>query len=177
MSGKIHPTRNPIARAIGILLVLLAAAACQTVPKPPQSGFTERQEAVLRANGFAPVEDHWELGIGDRLLFGTDESGLIPAQRDRLNGLARALLDVGIRGARVEGNTDSTGDPAYNLQLSRRRADAVKGALVSGGMSEEAVQTVGLGHSNPVASNRTREGRKENRRVVIIVDAVDADGN
>lgn len=174
MICDIHPARKPIARVIGLLLVLLAAA-CQTVPQPRQQGFTERQEAVLKANGFMPADDRWELGIGNRLLFGTDESALLSPQRDRLNGLAGALLEVGIHGARVEGNADATGSPRYNRELSQRRADAVKQALVSGGMREDAVQAVGLGHTNPIASNRTAEGRRENRRVVIIISAVDAD--
>ena len=154
-------------------LLFLAVSACQTVP-PPTKGFTTQQVAVLQANGFTQVDDHWELGIGDRVLFATDESALLVPQQDRLSGMARALLDVGIAGARVEGNADSTGSQAYNRQLSQRRAETVKGALVTGGMTGDAVQAVGLGNSNPIASNRTREGRRENRRVVIIISAIDA---
>lgn len=163
---------NLAARAIGGILLLLLSA-CQTV-QHPVTGFTARQVAVMQAHGFVSIDDHWELGIGNRLLFATDESALLAQQHDRLNELARALVNVGIRGARVEGNTNSTGARQYNRDLSRRRAEVVKEALVTGGMAAAAVHASGMGQSNPIASNRTREGRQENRRVVIIISPIDA---
>lgn len=157
-----------------LTLASLALGACQTVPAAPS--LSERQAATLRENGFHQSGEDWTLGIPDRLLFKIDESGLIPAQLDRIRGLSGTLVQVGIRGARVEGHTDSTGTAEYNRQLSLRRAEAVKQALVEGGMETAAVRTVGLGKANPIESNRTAAGRQENRRVAIIVTAADLAG-
>ena len=67
------------------------------------------------------------------------------------------------------GHTDSTGNAAYNLALSTRRANAVKDYLVSKGIEKNRVYTEGKGLTQPVADNRTREGRAKNRRVEIEV--------
>ena len=157
-----------------LTLASLALSACQTVPASP--GLSERQVTTLRANGFHQSGDEWTLGIPDRLLFKIDESGLIPEQIERLRGLSGQLMQVSIHGARVEGHTDSTGSAEYNRQLSLRRAEAVKQALVQGGMDAASVRTAGLGKSSPIESNRTAAGRRENRRVAIIVTAADMAG-
>lgn len=67
--------------------------------------------------------------------------------------------------ALLEGHTDSIGAKAYNQKLSLRRANAVSKAIQSFGIDKARITTVGLGESNPVASNKTKEGRAENRRV------------
>lgn len=93
---------------------------------------------------------------------------------DELNLDAESLLDeLAIRMAqypdinvRVEGHTDSTGDEAYNVDLSQRRAQAAVDYLVSQGVAESRFEAVGLGSANPVASNDTEEGRTANRSVV-----------
>ena len=67
------------------------------------------------------------------------------------------------------GHTDSTGPEAYNQGLSVRRAEAVKAYLVSKGIEANRVYTEGKGEKQPVADNRTRDGRAKNRRVEIEV--------
>ncbi len=67
----------------------------------------------------------------------------------------------------VTGYTDSTGSKAYNMKLSERRAEAVKAYLVSKGVAADRITTKGEGEANPVASNKTNEGRAQNRRVEI----------
>ena len=66
---------------------------------------------------------------------------------------------------RIDGYTDSTGPEAYNLGLSERRANAVKRYFVDHGIATNRISTRGLGESNPIASNSTRDGRAQNRRV------------
>jgi len=67
----------------------------------------------------------------------------------------------------LEGHTDSAGDAAYNQQLSTRRAESVKSALVNKyGISPNRITTRGFGETQPVADNSTREGRALNRRVI-----------
>jgi outer membrane protein OmpA-like peptidoglycan-associated protein len=67
----------------------------------------------------------------------------------------------------VEGYTDSYGDPVYNRQLSKYRADMVKNYLIGHGVSPANIIAVGRGPENPIKSNRTFEGRQQNRRVEI----------
>jgi OOP family OmpA-OmpF porin len=72
----------------------------------------------------------------------------------------------------VIGHTDSTGPESYNQGLSERRAAAVKDAMVGLGVNEALISTSGMGESQPRASNATREGRAQNRRVEVAVEAV-----
>lgn len=65
----------------------------------------------------------------------------------------------------LDGHTDSTGPDAYNMGLSKRRANAVKAYLVKKGVAADRLETAGFGESKPVATNDTREGRSLNRRV------------
>jgi outer membrane protein OmpA-like peptidoglycan-associated protein len=67
----------------------------------------------------------------------------------------------------VEGFTDSRGDPVYNKQLSKYRADIVKSYLIGQGISASRINAAGRGPENPLNSNASREGRKKNRRVEI----------
>jgi len=70
----------------------------------------------------------------------------------------------------VEGHTDSIGSEAYNQRLSERRAQAVRDYMIENGISPGRVATRGFGKSRPVASNKTAEGRAQNRRVEIIAE-------
>ncbi|EQD72573.1 outer membrane lipoprotein [mine drainage metagenome] len=67
----------------------------------------------------------------------------------------------------VDGYTDSTGPKAYNVKLSQRRADAVRAYLVRNGVAADRIHTKGYGMANPVASNKTAEGRAQNRHVEV----------
>lgn len=67
----------------------------------------------------------------------------------------------------VAGYTDSLGDPNYNIDLSQRRAQAVADQLVKEGVKPEQLTAVGHGASNPIASNKTKIGRAQNRRVEV----------
>jgi OmpA-OmpF porin, OOP family len=67
----------------------------------------------------------------------------------------------------ISGHTDSQGSDVYNQQLSESRAETVMGILVRKGIKATKITTRGKGKTAPLASNYTREGRKQNRRVVI----------
>jgi OOP family OmpA-OmpF porin len=68
----------------------------------------------------------------------------------------------------IEGYTDNTGSPSYNLELSKERADAVKKALLKMGIEEARIETNGYGDTKPIADNHTVSGRGQNRRVVFV---------
>ena len=87
--------------------------------------------------------------------------------------LAGLLRDNPSASAVVEGYTDSSGaDPHWNLLLSGRRANTVRDKLIeSYGLNPDQITAVGYGAQKPIASNNTREGRKQNRRVILVMDA------
>lgn len=84
-----------------------------------------------------------------------------------LNGLAKLLVDKPSYGLKIEGHTDNVGDDAKNLDLSNRRAAAVKAYLVKRGVDGNKLETAGFGETQPIADNNTVTGRQKNRRVVM----------
>ena len=101
--------------------------------------------------------------------FGFDKTVLQPAGKAKLDDLASKLQGTDIEVVIATGHTDSTGSDAYNQKLSVRRAQAVKAYLVSKGIPAERVLADGKGEKQPVASNKTKDGRAQNRRVDIEV--------
>jgi OOP family OmpA-OmpF porin len=99
--------------------------------------------------------------------FDFDKATLKPAGRQMLDQVAKQADSVNLETLIATGYTDSIGSDAYNLKLSQRRANAVKTYLVSRGIDANHIYAEGKGESNPVASNKTREGRAHNRRVEV----------
>ena len=159
-------------RKLLALLIVAALAACQTVPAKP--AFSGKQVAALTEAEFKPVGDNYELGLSDRVLFAVDQSDLSPEASATIFKLAGVLKSVDIHGAGFEGHTDSTGSDDYNMQLSDRRAAAVKAEFVKAGLPAANMRAAGKGETQPIASNDTDDGRAQNRRVVIIVTPADA---
>jgi outer membrane protein OmpA-like peptidoglycan-associated protein len=87
-----------------------------------------------------------------------------------LNEAVEILKEEGTVAIVVEGHTDGIGSDAYNLKLSRRRADAVRGYLTEHGIAASRIRTEGFGKSKPVASNENADGRAQNRRVELRVE-------
>lgn len=103
------------------------------------------------------------------VLFDFNKYTLKPEARERLakiSGIVLAYPDLKLE---IEGHTDAIGSDDYNQTLSEKRADGVRGYLISSGVVPDHVSAVGLGKSNPVADNSTAEGRKRNRRVEMVV--------
>lgn len=102
--------------------------------------------------------------------FDFDKSNLKPEGKDTLNALVRDMGDLNaVANIEAVGHTDSIGTDEYNQGLSERRAATVKDYLVDQGISADKVEMQGMGESNPIATNQTREGRAQNRRVEITV--------
>ena len=153
---------------LSVLFVMLTLSGCQTAP---QKGLTPAQIAVLKQQGFELTEEGWAFGLSGKVLFGSDLEVLNAQSREIVERIGKALLAVDIQRVRVDGHTDASGQEAYNEQLSVRRANSVVNVLTQVGMRPENIQVRGLGSSEPVASNKTRAGRTENRRVSIVVIA------
>lgn len=101
--------------------------------------------------------------------FDFDKSTLKPAGKSALDDLVSKVGGMNLEVIIAVGHTDSVGTDAYNDKLSVRRADAVKAYLVGKGIERNRVYTEGKGEKQPVADNRTAEGRAKNRRVEIEV--------
>ena len=101
--------------------------------------------------------------------FDFDKAILKAEGKAKLDDLVGKLKAVNLEVVIAIGHTDSVGSAAYNQKLSLRRADAVKGYLVSKGIEANRIYTEGKGKSQPIADNKTAAGRAKNRRVEIEV--------
>ena len=101
--------------------------------------------------------------------FDFDKSVLKPAGKAKLDDLVGKVKGINLEVIIAVGHTDSVGSDAYNQKLSVRRAESVKAYLVTKGIEKNRIYTEGKGEKQPVADNKTKEGRAKNRRVEIEV--------
>lgn len=106
--------------------------------------------------------------LGD-VLFASGKAQLVEGGRSSLEEVVDLLQTEPDKKIRVEGHTDSQGDAEANLQLSAERADAVREALISLGVSSERISSLSMGEDFPIASNDDEAGRAQNRRVDVIL--------
>ncbi|PKN64410.1 MAG: hypothetical protein CVU57_15185 [Deltaproteobacteria bacterium HGW-Deltaproteobacteria-15] len=99
--------------------------------------------------------------------FDTNSTVVRPGLQSEITRVATVMNQYPDTLVRVEGHTDSTGSNDYNMDLSNRRAAAVKNLLTSRGVADSRIDVVGYGESMPVATNETEAGRQKNRRVEI----------
>jgi outer membrane protein OmpA-like peptidoglycan-associated protein len=125
-------------------------------------------QAELEALKATPTPRGLVLTLGD-VMFDTGRSELKSGGMRKIDQLAQFLTEHSERRVQIDGFTDSVGPDAYNEELSRRRADAVKAALVSRNIDPARISTEGYGKAYPVASNSDSGGRQLNRRVEIVI--------
>jgi outer membrane protein OmpA-like peptidoglycan-associated protein len=106
-------------------------------------------------------------------LFASGKSDLLPGAEGKLAPLSEALRHERDHKILIEAFTDSKGTDAGNLDLSQRRAEAVRDYLTSRGFPAGQITANGMGKARPIASNATNEGRATNRRVEIVVQPVE----
>ncbi|MDO8349964.1 MAG: OmpA family protein [Gallionella sp.] len=134
----------------------------------------EQQEQQLKELNAQKTERGLVITLGD-VLFNTNKAQLKSGGMHNVQKLADFLNQYPKHNVLVEGHTDSTGSDSYNLELSDRRANAVRTALIDKGVNGNRVATRGYGEAYPVAGNDTVTGRQLNRRVEIILS--DNNGN
>lgn len=109
------------------------------------------------------------LTLGE-VLFDFDSARLKPYTLRIMDRLATFLIRHEDYVLTIEGHTDSTGSADYNLRLSRERAQSVADALIERAVGQERIATRGYGESRPAASNETSAGRRQNRRVEVVIN-------
>ncbi|MSQ91370.1 MAG: OmpA family protein [Gammaproteobacteria bacterium] len=102
-----------------------------------------------------------------QLQFASNSAALTDADKAALDEMAVNLTRLKFMAGSVEGHTDNTGSDAYNQGLSERRAQTVSDYLQGKGIAVGRLNAAGFGESQPAADNATREGRAQNRRVVL----------
>jgi len=148
---------------------LMPKAACEppakpsAVPPPPPPA---AKPAPAKPKP-APVAE--KVTLAADVLFDFDKAVLKNEGKNKLDDLATKVKAINLEVVIAIGHTDSIGSDAYNQKLSVRRAESVKAYLVSKGVEPNRVYTEGKGEKQPVASNKTKDGRQKNRRVEIEV--------
>ncbi|ACU04609.1 OmpA family protein [Pedobacter heparinus] len=168
-------------RTIVFLALLLPAAySCKTkkiLAKSPETAETKSTDnEIFNIQRELPGDQVERTAAGIRftfsseILFPTNSSYLNEKSKSRIDDVAKVIRNkYADRKVLVEGHSDKTGTPEYNLWLSEKRAASVKTYLVSLGIPEANIKTSGLGDTRPVADNKTKEGRLINRRVEVTV--------
>lgn len=148
------------------LLATLFLTGCQA----PQGKFSPEQVAAMKSYGFSDLNGDWSLGLSDKILFGKNDYTLNDDSKQQIESMASHLADTGITHARMDGHTDNYGEDRYNEALSLKRANIVADAWAEGArIPRSNLATRGLGKQFPVSSNKTAQGRAENRRVAIVI--------
>ena len=117
----------------------------------------------------APVTVATKVTYAADAFFDFDKSVVKPEGKAKLDDLVGKIKDINLEVIIAVGHTDAVGSDTYNQKLSVRRSEAVKAYLVSKGIEKNRVYTEGKGEMQPVADNKTAEGRAKNRRVEIEV--------
>jgi outer membrane protein OmpA-like peptidoglycan-associated protein len=132
--------------------------------KEMRQALDESEAAAIRREG-----NLLAINLRGDVTFDTNSAIIKPGLYSEIDRIANILIKYPETVIQVEGHTDSTGTESYNMQLSARRAEAVKNLLVQEGVGPSRILTMAFGESTPIASNDTEYGRAQNRRVEIKV--------
>ena len=143
----------------------LAAPAPAAAPAAPAPAAAPKPAAPAAA----PAAAASKVTYAADAFFDFDKSVLKPEGKAKLDDLVGKVKGINLEVIIAVGHTDSTGADAYNQKLSVARSEAVKAYLVSKGIEKNRVYTEGKGEKQPVADNKTKEGKAKNRRVEIEV--------
>ena len=166
-----------------LLVALAIAAGCATEPEkpapqpapapvpapppPPKPRAPEPEKPKPAPEKPKPVAE--KVTFAADVLFDFDKAVIKPEGKSKLDDISNKVKGVNLEVVIAIGHADSIGSDAYNQRLSVRRAESVKAYLTSKGIAANRVYTEGKGEKQPVADNKTKEGRAKNRRVEIEV--------
>jgi OOP family OmpA-OmpF porin len=144
-----------------------APVAPAAAPAPAPAPAPRPAPAAPAAAPAGPISE--KVSFSADAFFDFDKAVLKPEGRAKLDKLVADIKGVNIEVVIAVGHTDNVGGDSYNQRLSVRRAEAVKAYLVSKGIESNRVYTEGKGEKQPVADNKTKDGRAKNRRVEVEV--------
>lgn len=144
-----------------------AAAKADAAGATAQEALGKATEADQRLTKLWASRDKRTLTETLVVQFDFDKWMLDDGAQTRLLALVKQLQDQPQLSIELEGFTDTTGPVPYNIQLSQRRAETVRRFLVEKGVELPRIHSIGLGDIRPVADNKTKQGRDQNRRVSI----------
>lgn len=154
---------SPCCRVVAGLWLALLLSACATLTSEPST--------VVAARGITAVslaDGNTRFDIATDVAFDFGSAVLRPAFAAQLAQSVKPYLQHPVR---VSAYTDNVGAPAFNLELSQRRAGAVAELLREQGFSTAQLAVSGYGEDNPVASNASEAGRRQNRRIELLITA------
>ena len=140
-----------------------APAPAVAPPPPPAPAVAPRAAPAPQAPAASKVT------YAADAFFDFDKATLKPAGKAKLDDLVGKVKGINLEVIIAVGHTDNVGSDVYNQKLSVKRAESVKAYLVSKGIEKNRIYTEGKGEKQPVADNKTNEGRGKNRRVEIEV--------
>ncbi|MFY9142825.1 OmpA family protein [Sulfuricurvum sp.] len=129
--------------------------------------FDPQDKCPNTPKGFKVDVDGCPLKATLQLNFATDSNKVDAEGEAKVAEFASFLNESPAYKANIVGHTDSTGSDKYNQKLSEKRAETVKTMLIKDGVAAERLTSEGMGEKMPVASNKTKEGRAENRRIEV----------
>ena len=147
----------------------VAIPAAPPEPAPAQPAPAPKPVPVVPVVPPAPEPKSEKVTFETDTLFDFDKAVVKPEGKRKLNELASRLLTMTVEVVVAVGHTDAIGTDAYNQKLSERRAQAVKDYLLTQKIPADRIFIEGKGEKQPVADNKTREGRAKNRRVEVEV--------
>jgi OOP family OmpA-OmpF porin len=131
----------------------------ETPPPPPAPQQTETERQLVETGNIVLQDVYFE----------TAKATILPESEARLNEAGAALEKFADLKVEVQGHTDSRGSAAYNQKLSQSRAEAVRQYLIKKNVDAKRLTAKGFGQERPIASNKTAQGREQNRRVELKV--------
>ncbi|MES2017902.1 MAG: OmpA family protein [Pseudomonadota bacterium] len=173
MDDRLRTRANVDMISLGLVYKLGRPAAAPVVYTPPPA-----PAPVVEAPAPAPapmpapkppMPTTEKVSFASETLFDFDKSVVKPSGKAAIDELLGKLQGMNTEVMVTVGHADAVGSDAYNQKLSQRRAEAVKAYIVSKGVDASRVYTEGKGESQPVADNKTAEGRAKNRRVTVEV--------
>jgi outer membrane protein OmpA-like peptidoglycan-associated protein len=163
------------------------AAAAGGCPDTDGDGLIDRVDACPNVSGLQDdagcprykqvTVTSTKIELSQKIFFAFGKDTIMPRSFELLDEVVQALSDRGSICVRIEGHTDGVGGAQQNLRLSQERTSAVRGYLVSQGVSLRRLEAVGYGATLPLESNATSEGRERNRRVEFVIVRCEAEPN
>jgi outer membrane protein OmpA-like peptidoglycan-associated protein len=133
---------------------------------------SEAEEAALRTEVVRQREDMLAIILKGDIIFAKNSAEVKKEMYPEIKRIADVMIQYPDTRITVEGHTDNSGKEDYNMNLSKQRAESVKTLLVQNGVDGSRISIMPFGETSPIASNDTPEGRQQNRRVEIKIQAL-----